>query len=109
MYSFSELRQPRLKISAKKTQFVILGIGTSLPETVERIDAVSDADVRRFAEQMASQARTMESEISQLQQSVDEIEDKGRSMHNVIGVINEIAEQTNVLGVVLNADKNVHS
>jgi methyl-accepting chemotaxis protein len=50
-------------------------------------------------QQMADQAKTMAAQIGQLQESVDAIEEKGRSMHKVIGVINEIAEQTNLLAL----------
>jgi methyl-accepting chemotaxis protein len=50
-------------------------------------------------QQMTDQAKTMASQIGQLQESVDAIEEKGRSMHKVIGVINEIAEQTNLLAL----------
>ena len=48
---------------------------------------------------VAQKAQTMETQISQLQESVDAIEAKGRSMDKVIGVINEIAEQTNLLAL----------
>ncbi len=50
-------------------------------------------------QQVAQKAQTMETQISQLQESVDAIEAKGRSMDKVIGVINEIAEQTNLLAL----------
>lgn len=50
-------------------------------------------------QQVAQKAQAMEAQISQLQESVDAIESKGRSMHKVIGVISEIAEQTNLLAL----------
>jgi methyl-accepting chemotaxis protein len=52
-------------------------------------------------QQVAQKAQTMETQIGQLQESVDAIEAKGRSMDKVIviGVINEIAEQTNLLAL----------
>ena len=50
-------------------------------------------------QQVAQEAQTMEAQMSQLQESVDAIEAKGRSMDKVIGVINEIAEQTNLLAL----------
>jgi methyl-accepting chemotaxis protein len=50
-------------------------------------------------QQVAHEAQTMEEQMSQLQESVDAIEAKGRSMDKVIGVINEIAEQTNLLAL----------
>jgi methyl-accepting chemotaxis protein len=50
-------------------------------------------------QQVAHKAQTMEEQMSQLQESVDAIEAKGRSMDKVIGVINEIAEQTNLLAL----------
>ena len=66
----------------------------------EAVQARSQADAGNGAMQvMADKARTMASQISQLQQSVDTIEEKGRSMHQMIGVINEIAEQTNLLAL----------
>jgi len=50
-------------------------------------------------QQVAHKAQTMEAQMSQLQESVDAIEAKGRSMDKVIGVINEIADQTNLLAL----------
>jgi methyl-accepting chemotaxis protein len=50
-------------------------------------------------QQVAKKAQVMEGQIGELQESVDAIEAKGRSMHKVIGVINEIAEQTNLLAL----------
>jgi len=50
-------------------------------------------------QQVAHKAQTMEEQMGQLQESVDAIEAKGRSMDKVIGVINEIAEQTNLLAL----------
>jgi methyl-accepting chemotaxis protein len=50
-------------------------------------------------QQVAQKAQTMEGQIGELQESVDTIEAKGRSMDKVIGVINEIAEQTNLLAL----------
>ncbi|GMQ87696.1 MAG: methyl-accepting chemotaxis protein [Gammaproteobacteria bacterium] len=50
-------------------------------------------------QQVARKAQTMEAQISQLQENVDAIEAKGRSMDKVIGVINEIADQTNLLAL----------
>ncbi|MFQ5642730.1 MAG: methyl-accepting chemotaxis protein [Thiogranum sp.] len=50
-------------------------------------------------QQVAKKAQDMEGQIGALQQSVDAIETKGRSMHKVVGVINEIAEQTNLLAL----------
>ncbi len=48
---------------------------------------------------MAGKAQAMAEQIGQLQQRVDTIEEKGRSMHQMIGAINEIAEQTNLLAL----------
>ncbi len=50
-------------------------------------------------QQVAHKAQAMETQIGQLQENVDAIEAKGRSMDKVIGVINEIAEQTNLLAL----------
>jgi methyl-accepting chemotaxis protein len=64
------------------------------------VQARSQADAGNSAmRKMADKARTMAGQIVQLQQSVDAIEAKGRSMHQMIGVINEIAEQTNLLAL----------
>jgi predicted Zn-dependent peptidase len=52
------LESPSSRAERLARMLAIWGKIPSLPETVERIDAVSDADVRRFAEQMASQARS---------------------------------------------------
>ncbi len=66
----------------------------------EAVQARTQADTGNSAmKAMAGKARAMASQISQLQQSVDAIEEKGRSMHQMIGVINEIAEQTNLLAL----------
>jgi methyl-accepting chemotaxis protein len=66
----------------------------------EAVQARSQADAGNSAmRQMAAKARTMAGQIGQLQQSVDAIEVKGRSMHQMVGVINEIAEQTNLLAL----------
>ena len=71
--------------------------GTAAEEAVQ---ARTQADAGNSAmHKMADKARTMAGQIGQLQQSVDAIEDKGRSMHQMIGVINEIAEQTNLLAL----------
>lgn len=48
---------------------------------------------------MASRAREMDREIAGLQQNVDSILDKGQSMYGMIGAINEIADQTNLLAL----------
>ncbi len=47
----------------------------------------------------ADQARGMAGQIGHLQESVDAIEAKGRAMHQMIAVINEITEQTNLLAL----------
>ncbi len=66
----------------------------------EAVQARTQADAGNSAmRKMADKARTMAAQIGQLQQSVDAIEAKGRSMHQMIGVINEIAEQTNLLAL----------
>lgn len=66
----------------------------------EAVQARTQADAGNGAmRKMAEKARTMVAQIGQLQQSVDAIEEKGRSMHQMIGVINEIAEQTNLLAL----------
>ena len=71
--------------------------GTAAEEAVQ---ARGQADAGSSAmHKMADKARTMAAQIGQLQQSVDAIEDKGRSMHQMIAVINEIAEQTNLLAL----------
>jgi len=71
--------------------------GTAAEEAVQ---ARAQADAGNGAmRKMADRARTMAGQIGQLQQSVDAIETKGRSMHQMIGVINEIAEQTNLLAL----------
>jgi methyl-accepting chemotaxis protein len=71
--------------------------GTAAEEAVQ---ARAQADAGNSAmHKMAEKARTMAGQIGQLQQSVDAIEGKGRSMHQMIGVINEIAEQTNLLAL----------
>jgi methyl-accepting chemotaxis protein len=71
--------------------------GTAAEEAVQ---ARAQADAGNCAmRKMADRARTMAGQIGQLQQSVDAIETKGRSMHQMIGVINEIAEQTNLLAL----------
>ena len=49
--------------------------------------------------EMASKAGVMEAEVRQLQESVATIEEKGRAMEAMVGVINEIAEQTNLLAL----------
>ncbi len=49
--------------------------------------------------EMAGKAGVMESEVKRLQQSVAAIEEKGRAMESMVGVINEIAEQTNLLAL----------
>ena len=48
---------------------------------------------------LAGKAGVMESEVQRLQQSVATIEEKGRAMEAMVGVINEIAEQTNLLAL----------
>ncbi|VAW76307.1 Methyl-accepting chemotaxis protein [hydrothermal vent metagenome] len=48
---------------------------------------------------MANKAGVMESEVQRLQQSVAVIEEKGREMEAMVGVINEIAGQTNLLAL----------
>ncbi len=48
---------------------------------------------------MAGKAGVMESEVRRLQQSVATIEEKGREMESMVGVINEIAGQTNLLAL----------
>ncbi len=48
---------------------------------------------------MASKSQDMAGQISQLQQNVNDIEAKGESMHKMIRVINEIADQTNLLAL----------
>jgi len=48
---------------------------------------------------MASKAGVMESEVQRLQKSVAVIEEKGREMEIMVGVINEIAGQTNLLAL----------
>jgi len=50
-------------------------------------------------QEMAGKAGVMESEVQRLQQSVVAIEEKGRAMESMVGVINEIAEQTNLLAL----------
>ena len=66
----------------------------------EAVQARTQADAGNSAmHKMADKARTMAAQIGQLQQSVDAIEAKGRSMHQMVGVINEIAEQTNLLAL----------
>jgi methyl-accepting chemotaxis protein len=66
----------------------------------EAVQARSQADAGNGAmRRMADQARTMATQIGQLQQSVDAIEAKGRSMYQMVGAINEIAEQTNLLAL----------
>jgi methyl-accepting chemotaxis protein len=49
--------------------------------------------------EMAGKAGVMESEVQRLQESVATIEEKGRAMESMVGVINEIAEQTNLLAL----------
>ncbi|HHJ12857.1 MAG TPA: HAMP domain-containing protein [Gammaproteobacteria bacterium] len=49
--------------------------------------------------EMADKAGVMETEVQRLQSSVAAIEDKGRSMESMVAVINEIAEQTNLLAL----------
>ena len=49
--------------------------------------------------EMASKAGVMETEVQRLQESVATIEEKGRAMEAMVGVINEIAEQTNLLAL----------
>ena len=66
----------------------------------EAVQARSQADEGSSAMQlMADKAQDMAAQIGQLQQSVDTIEAKGQSMHKMIGAINEIAEQTNLLAL----------
>jgi methyl-accepting chemotaxis protein len=66
----------------------------------EAVQARSQADAgNKSMGEMAEKTRTMVKQIAQLQQSVDDIEEKGRSMHQMISVINEIAEQTNLLAL----------
>jgi methyl-accepting chemotaxis protein len=66
----------------------------------EAVQARSQADAGNGAMRaMAEKTRTMVQQIGQLQQNVDAIEEKGRSMHQMIGAINEIAEQTNLLAL----------
>jgi len=66
----------------------------------EAVQARAQADAGNNAmKTMAGKARSMAEQIGQLQESVDTIEEKGRSMHKMIGVINEIAEQTNLLAL----------
>ncbi len=48
---------------------------------------------------MAGKAKVMETEIQRLQDSVAAIGEKGRAMESMVGVINEIAEQTNLLAL----------
>ncbi len=48
---------------------------------------------------LAGKAGVMESEVQRLQQSVVTIEEKGRAMEAMVGVINEIAGQTNLLAL----------
>ncbi|VAW83220.1 Methyl-accepting chemotaxis protein [hydrothermal vent metagenome] len=50
-------------------------------------------------QEMAGKTGVMESEVQRLQQSVVAIEEKGRAMESMVGVINEIAEQTNLLAL----------
>ena len=52
------LESPSSRAERLARMLAIWGKILSLPETVERIDAVSDADVRRLAEQMATKARS---------------------------------------------------
>ncbi|MEC8196390.1 MAG: insulinase family protein, partial [Pseudomonadota bacterium] len=52
------LESPSSRAERLARMLAIWGKIPSLPETVERIDAVSDADVRRLAEQMATKARS---------------------------------------------------
>ncbi|MBO9477386.1 insulinase family protein [Shimia sp. R11_0] len=52
------LESPSSRAERLARMLAIWGHIPSLPETVTRIDAVSDEDVRRFAEQMASKARS---------------------------------------------------
>ncbi|TCK17419.1 methyl-accepting chemotaxis protein [Thiogranum longum] len=49
--------------------------------------------------EMAGKAGVMENEVKRLQESVATIEEKGRAMESMVGVINEIAEQTNLLAL----------
>lgn len=49
--------------------------------------------------EMAGKAGVMESEVERLQQNVAAIEEKGREMESMVGVINEIAGQTNLLAL----------
>ena len=66
----------------------------------EAVQARSQADEGGSAMRlMADKAQDMAAQIGQLQQSVDTIEAKGQSMHKMIGAINEIAEQTNLLAL----------
>ena len=66
----------------------------------EAVQARTQADEGGSAMRlMADKAQEMAAQISQLQQSVDTIEAKGQSMHKMIGAINEIAEQTNLLAL----------
>lgn len=48
---------------------------------------------------MADKSQEMAGQIGQLQQNVNTIEEKGQAMHSMIRVINEIAEQTNLLAL----------
>jgi predicted Zn-dependent peptidase len=52
------LESPSSRAERLARMLAIWGQFPTLPETVERIDGVSDADVRRLAEQIASQARS---------------------------------------------------
>jgi methyl-accepting chemotaxis protein len=66
----------------------------------EAVQARAQADDGSSAMRlMANKAQDMAAQIGQLQQSVDTIEEKGLSMHKMIGAINEIAEQTNLLAL----------
>ncbi len=49
--------------------------------------------------QMSDHAQAMRSQFTVLQERVNEIEAKGESMNAVIGVINAVAEQTNLLAL----------